>query len=280
MTSFARVCRYIHNLDKDAEFQAMIRAAAEAEESRERRRVRATLDALISFAEDFAAISPEDMLLSINQDGGNPYAIARGNLKDAEEKLDESLLGPDADAYRRRIQELKPRVDAVGLSFAVMMSNRSNQITKILLRKTPLEELKALELAYDTADYVAIRLRTNVDPDSDQARRLAQASGKCSRVLHDIEEEIRRKEKELARREEIRKLMRLLCMELPKRERDLQEEIRYKREVDRESGTRDLALDRELAMEKIELREMRKEAVAKLKRLGAPYNKSKCSKYR
>ena len=100
--------------------------------------------------------------------------------------------------------------------------------------------------------------------------------GDLSRAKREADECLAMCDELRARAEEIYGLLAYLCVEHPEQQRLLAEEIRRKKQIDRESGTRNLALDRELAEEKITLREERASAIRRLKQLGAPYSKSKC----
>lgn len=277
--SWAVQCSYLDNIDKDAEFREREAAKQREEAERQkqlaekgRQRKAATVARLEQALAGTAAIpaSASELRTAVAKDGVNPYERVKEQLAEAERILRENqlTLRDVTPEYEARIRALRERNTALGEQFALQESESLRKLTPAKLRRYSLSQLAAqtrvCEAVLKAASLAAL------SPDSEPRDPLRVASRRASNCLAECEAAT-------SRAVEIHALQIILCVDHPRAQQALAEEVRRKNQIDRASGTRNLALDRELAEQKILLREERAAAIRRLKQLGAPYSKSKCS---
>lgn len=279
-------CGYLSNIDKDPEFPVFVREREaakqrEEEERRERRAEKArdykaetvaALEQTLSKALESIPGSVGELRTAVVKDAVDLYQSARAKLNAADLIVQGSplTLGDHQTAeYKARIRALRERNAAVGQQFALQESESLRKLTAARLRRYSLPQLAAQTRVCESVLAVAGDSLAALSPDGDPRERLEVASERASRCLAECEEAT-------PRAAEIHALQIILCVDYPRAQQALAEEVRRKNEIDRASGTRNLALDRELAEQKIMLREERDAAIRRLKQLGAPYSKSKC----
>jgi hypothetical protein len=288
--SWAVQCSYLDNIDKDPEFQAIAEAARKAEAKRKKReaeweahkkemaregpaRVAASLDETLSQA----AASIPGSVADVRTAGVSPCVSVKRLLAEAELTIrrNPSFVGDRRAEYEAKVRTLEARCAAqwrrLRSDFVLQESKSLSKLTRARLRQYSPSKLTAQ--ADICARVRALADDSLADPDSDPElqRRLRATRDKAAECLA-MCDELR------PRAEEIYGLLAYLCVEHPEQQRLLAEEVRTKNQIDRESGTRNLRLDRELAEWKIVLREERATAIRRLKQLGAPYSKAKCSR--
>jgi hypothetical protein len=281
---YADQCAYLSNIHNDAEFQKLIQDEKEAARQAEARRQAemekkraeqqrklalwragqvAALEHTLSQAAEAVPKSANELRAALVE-GENPHEDAKRLLAEArrgvrsnegwiEEEQEEELFA--------RIRALDERNDLVARQFARQETKRLSKLTKARLRQYSPPRLVAQANICSAVD--AIASEGGITSAKEEA---IECLAMC--------EELR------PRAEEIYSLLVYLCIEHPEQQRLLAEEKRRKTQIDRESGTRDLAWDRALATQKIALREERAAAIRRLKQLGAPYSKSKCATLR
>ena len=276
-------CSYLSNIDKDPEFKALVKRREEEQKRLEEEQRRAETQrrewvakkardykaervAILEHTLSQAAESipgSAAQLRTLASSGTNLYEGTKDLLAEADRLVRGSplTLGDDQTAeYEARIRALRERNTAVAKQFVLQEAKGLSKLTKAKLRRYSPPRLTAQAEVCAVAYFIA----------DDLGGSLGAAKREAVHCLAMYEEL-------LPRAEEINRLLVYVCVEHPEQQRALAEEVRRKKQVDRESGTRDLGLDRGLAELKIALREERAEATRRLKQLGAPYAKSKCS---
>jgi hypothetical protein len=282
-------CSYLDSIDKDPEFQVIEEAARKAEAKRKIReveweahkkemaregpaRVAASLDETLSQA----AASIPGSVADVRTAGVNPCVSVKRLLAEAELTIrrNPSFVGDRRAEYEAKVRTLEARCAAqwrrLRSDFVLQESKSLSKQTRARLRQYPPSKLTAQ--ADICARVRALADESLADPDSDRElqrplRATRDKAAECLTMCDDLAD----------RAEQIYQEMVYLCRDHPEQKRILAEAIRRKNQVDRESGTRSLTLDRELAEQKIMLREERATAIRRLKQLGAPYSKAKCS---
>ena len=276
-------CSYLSNIDKDPEFKALVDGREEQEKRREekirraeaQRQERLTKEARDYKAERVAILEytlsqaaesipgSAAQLRNLAKSGANPYDGTKGLLAEADSivrGIPLTLGDYQTAEYEARIRALKERNTEVARQFVLQEAKGLGRLTKGKLRQYSPPRLIA------QADVCAV-VKAIADDVGGALSTAKREAVKCLTMYDEL----------LPRAEEIYRLLVYLCIEHPEQQRALAEQVRRKKQVDRESGTRDLGLDRGLAELKITLREERADAIRRLKQLGAPYSKSKCS---
>ena len=299
-TSFGRwygvQCAYLNNIDKDREFQAELarrqEAARKAAEEQRRKdaewevtKVQMRRDAAAKAIADLdetlalAAGSIPESNADVRTAGVSPCTTVEGLLDTAKETIrrNPSYLENRRAQYEAEIRDLELRCASQWQQlrdrFVLEESKNISKLTRARLRQYSPSSLTAQA---DTCARVrALADESLADPDSEPGlqeplRAARDKAAKCLAMCDDLAD----------RAAQIQRLMLYLCQDYPEQQQALAEATRRKNQVDRESGTRDLGLDRALAEQQIALREERAAAVRRLKQLGAPYSKARCSRVR
>ena len=279
-------CSYLSNIDKDPEFPVFVREREAAKQRKEaerqkrlaekgRHRKATTVASLEQALSGTAAIpaSASELRTAIAKDRVNPYERVNEQLAAAEQILQDNqlTLRDVTPEYEARIRALRERNTALGEQFALQESESLRKLTAAKLHRYSLSQLATQTRMCEAVRTVAGDSLATLSPDSERRNPLGVARERARKCLAACEEAT-------SRAEEIYALQIILCVDYPKALQALAERERRKNEIDRASGTRDLAEDRALAELRISLREERNAAIRRLKQLGAPYSKSRCSK--